>query len=50
MSVDAADPAGVYFGTSTGQLFHTRDEGRAWHLLADFLPPVYSVEAFGPFH
>jgi photosystem II stability/assembly factor-like uncharacterized protein len=49
MSVDAADPAGVYFGTSTGQLFHTRDEGRAWHLLADFLPPVYSVEAFGPF-
>jgi photosystem II stability/assembly factor-like uncharacterized protein len=48
MSVDTADPAGVYFGTSTGQLFHTRDEGRDWNLLADYLAPIYSVEAFGP--
>jgi hypothetical protein len=48
MSTDSADPAGVYFGTSTGQVFHTRDEGREWRLLADYLPPVYSVEAFGP--
>lgn len=44
MTSDAADPAGVYFGTHTGQLFHTRDEGREWHLLADFLPPILSVE------
>lgn len=49
MSVDAADPAGVYFGTSTGQLFHTRNEGNEWRMLADFLPPIYSVEAFGPY-
>ncbi len=48
MSVDSADPAGVYFGTSTGQLFYTRDEGNGWNLLADFLPPIFSVEAFGP--
>jgi hypothetical protein len=38
-----------------GQIIHhftldSRDEGREWHLLADFLPPVYSVEAFGPFN
>ena len=46
MSTDAREPAGVYFGTETGQVFHTRNEGREWHLLADFLPPVYSVEAF----
>lgn len=45
MSVDSCDPAGVYFGTETGQLFATRDEGRSWYLLADFLPPIYSVEA-----
>ncbi len=48
MSVDSADPAGVYFGTSTGQLFYTRNEGNDWNLMADFLPPVFSVEAFGP--
>ncbi len=45
MSTDSAVPVGVYFGTTTGQLFYTRNEGREWHLLADFLPPVYSVEA-----
>lgn len=45
MSTDACNPAGVYFGTETGQLFHSRNEGRAWHLMADFLPPIYSVEA-----
>ena len=45
MSTDTCDPAGVYFGTETGQLFHSRDAGRQWHLLADFLPPILSVEA-----
>jgi photosystem II stability/assembly factor-like uncharacterized protein len=43
-AVDRLDPAGVYFGTSTGQVFGSRDEGDHWHLLADFLPPVTSVE------
>ena len=27
LSVDRGDPAGVYFGTSTGQLYGSRDEG-----------------------
>jgi len=45
MSVDACEPAGVYFGTETGQLFFSRDEGREWRLLADLLPPIYSLEA-----
>jgi photosystem II stability/assembly factor-like uncharacterized protein len=44
MAVDRHDPAGVYFGTSTGQLFGSRDEGRSWALLADFLPGISSVE------
>jgi hypothetical protein len=26
-------------------LFATRDEGRNWELVADFLPPILSVEA-----
>jgi photosystem II stability/assembly factor-like uncharacterized protein len=44
-AVDILDEAGVYVGTSTGQLFHSRDAGDSWHLLADFLPPILSVEA-----
>lgn len=43
MATDACDPGGVYFGTSTGQIFYSRDEGDKWELLADFLPSVYSV-------
>lgn len=45
MRTDGGDPAGVYVGTTTGQLFSSRDEGESWHLLADHLPQVQSVEA-----
>ena len=37
--------SGVYVGTSTGQLFGSRDDGDTWRLLADFLPPISSVES-----
>jgi photosystem II stability/assembly factor-like uncharacterized protein len=45
MAVDGLDPVGVYFGTSTGQLYGSADEGRSWSLLATNLPPIWSVEA-----
>ena len=45
MAVDALDDAGVYVGTNTGQVFYSRNNGDAWGLLTDFLPPVLSVEA-----
>ncbi len=44
MTTDPLEPAGVYFGTSTGQVFGSTDEGQNWRLLADFLPPIWSVE------
>ncbi len=44
MAVDRLDPAGIYVGTSTGQLFASHDEGEHWELLADYLPPIWSVE------
>ena len=44
MATDDLDPCGVYVGTSTGQLFFSRNEGDSWQLLADFLPPINSVE------
>lgn len=43
LAVDEAHPCGVYVGTQTGQIFFSADEGASWELMADFLPPVYSV-------
>jgi len=43
MDTDSCDRCGVYVGTETGELFFSRDEGDSWELLADMLPPVYSV-------
>jgi hypothetical protein len=43
MDTDELDPAGVYFGTNTGKIFASRDEGDSWYLLADNLPPIFSV-------
>lgn len=44
MSTDTFEDAGIYFGTNTGQLFYSRDSGDSYELLADFLPPIQSVE------
>ncbi len=43
MDSDDADPAGIYFGTNTGKVFASRDEGDSWSLAADNLPPIFSV-------
>lgn len=45
LATDRCDPAGVYAGTSTGQLFYSRDEGAHWELLAGNLPSIVSVNA-----
>ncbi len=45
MAMDSLDPAGIYFGTNTGKVFASNDEGDSWYLLADNLPPVFSVSA-----
>lgn len=40
---DACDPCGVYVGTKGGHLFYSRDEGVTWEILAEWLPPIYSL-------
>ncbi|HEY3310644.1 MAG TPA: hypothetical protein VGK00_03295 [Anaerolineales bacterium] len=45
MATDDLEDAGLYMGTNTGQLFHSRNAGNSWELLADYLPPIQSVEA-----
>jgi hypothetical protein len=44
-TTDGLDPAGLYFGTRTGQLFASTDEGGRWRTLAGWLPPVVCVKA-----
>ena len=44
MATDRLEPAGVYFGTSTGSLYASSDEGDRWNCIAQHLPPILSVE------
>jgi len=44
MAIDAYDNPGLYFGTSTGQIFASPDEGETWDQIADYLPAISSVE------
>ena len=48
MTGDRRDPAGVYFGTNTGSVFASRDEGETWHEIARHLPTVLSVDVLEP--
>lgn len=45
MATDGLEPCGIYFGTSGGHLFASRDGGGSWQLIAGFLPRILSVEA-----
>lgn len=44
MSADQRDPVGLYFGTTSGELWMSRDEGKRWSNIARHLPEIYAVE------
>jgi photosystem II stability/assembly factor-like uncharacterized protein len=44
MTADEYDSPGLYFGTSTGQIFASTDDGDSWREIAGYLPPISSVE------
>ncbi|MGH9210480.1 MAG: WD40/YVTN/BNR-like repeat-containing protein [Acidimicrobiales bacterium] len=44
-TTDGHDPAGLYFGTRSGEVYGSTDDGESWRLLASHLPPVLSVRA-----
>jgi len=44
-TTDGDDPAGLYFGTRSGEVYGSVDDGDSWQLLASHLPPVLSVRA-----
>jgi hypothetical protein len=42
---DGGDPVGLWFGTRSGEVYASFDEGDHWELVASHLPPVLSVRA-----
>jgi len=44
LATDELDSCGLYFGTSTGQVFASADEGESWSEIASYLPAISSVE------
>jgi hypothetical protein len=45
MCADELDPVGLYFGTTSGELWASRDEGGQWRCIVRHLPEIYAVEA-----
>lgn len=44
MAGDARDPAGIYFGTNSGSVFASTDEGESWSEVVRHLPTILAVE------
>ncbi len=44
MTADAGTPVGLYFGTTSGEVWASRDEGKSWRQLAAHLPRIQAVE------
>lgn len=44
MATDVNEPAGVYFGTGSGSVFASANEGDGWTCIAQHLPTILSVE------
>jgi hypothetical protein len=45
MTADARDPVGLYLGTTSGEVWASRNEGERWSCVARHLPEIYAVEA-----
>ncbi len=48
LAADALDPAGLYLGTTTGQLFYSWNAGRSWGQVPYAFPGIHSVTASSP--
>jgi photosystem II stability/assembly factor-like uncharacterized protein len=45
MCNDGLDSVGLYVGTSSGEVWASRNEGKSWQCIARHLPEIYAVEA-----
>ena len=44
MACDARDPAGLYLGTTNGEIWASRDEGESWRRAVAHLPRILALE------
>ena len=44
MTADSEAEVGLYFGTTSGELWMSRNEGQDWHCIARHLPEIYALE------
>jgi photosystem II stability/assembly factor-like uncharacterized protein len=44
MNSDTREPLGLYFGTTGGEIWASRNAGESWAFVADHLPEIFSVE------
>jgi len=45
MVADSLEPAGIYFGTRSGELFASIDEGKNWKMILSGLPSIVCVKS-----
>ena len=45
MAHDGLTPLGLAFGTTSGDVFYSADEGERWHAVARYLPKIHTVTA-----
>ncbi len=45
MTADACETVGIYFGTTSGEIWASSNEGEDWRCIARHLPHIYAVEA-----
>jgi photosystem II stability/assembly factor-like uncharacterized protein len=46
LTADSHEQAGVYFGTRSGKVYASNDDGDSWSAIADALPSITCVKAF----
>ena len=46
LAVDTLDPAGIYFGTNTGEVFYSSDDGENWSRLPGQFQRITSIKAW----
>ncbi len=42
-AADTSEPVGLYFGTTSGEIWASDDGGQRWRALASHLPEIYSI-------
>lgn len=46
LAVDTLEPAGVYFGTSMGEIYYSADAGESWGKLPGHFPRITFIRAW----